>query len=388
MATRFRALAALVLTIAFLVSPLSVAQPKQPTILEELPAEAHDDWNSAKQLYADGNFNGAAVHFRQVYQASKNPRVLFNIGVCQKKLGRYAEAISTWEKQLAFRSKLTEATITKVERAIATLQEYVSTLDVKANEAGAKLFIDGREVGETPFLAPVRIDVGEQKLVLKKEGFKPAEKTITVAKGKPAKVTFELEPEALMTRVTVTVEGAPKARVFVDGVDMGPAPFEGEVTAERHTFKAVAKGYADASQTSEVVHGEPFSLKLSMVKMRNEGKVKVVTGYQDAVIEIDGKVVGTGAWEGVLKAGGHRLVVRKDGYETHTSDLALSPGQDRTVRLSLEAEHDTAWIWWTATLVAVVAGGGVASYFVFRPAETSEVTGTLNPGVVPTTLSF
>jgi len=38
--------------------------------------------------------------------------------------------------------------------------------------------------------------------------------------------------------------------------------------------------------------------------------------------------------------------------------------------------------------VAVVAGGGVASYFVFRPAETSEVTGTFDPGVVPTTLSF
>ncbi len=388
MATRFRAFAALMLTMAFLVSPLSVAQPKRPTIRQELSAEAHVDWDAAKELYADDNFGGALIHFKRVYGQSKNPRVLFNIGVCQKNLKRYAQAISTWEKQLAFRDKLIQADIRKLERAIGTLRQFVSTLELDVDEPGATLYINGEEVGETPFITPIAIDVGEQKLVLKKEGFLPAERTVAVARGTPVKVSFELEPVKKKTRVTVTIEGAPKATLFIDGVDMGPAPFQGEILAGRHTFEARAKGYEPGRQTSKVVFGTPFSIALSMVPTRAEGKVKIVTGYQDARIEIDDKVVGTGAWEGVLKAGGHRLVVRKEGYETHTSDLALSAGQERALRISLEVEHESAWIWWTVTLVAVVAGGGVASYFVFRPAESSEVTGTLNPGVVPTTLSF
>ena len=98
--------------------------------------------------------------------------------------------------------------------------------------------------------------------------------------------------------------------------------------------------------------------------------------------------MGSGAWEGVLSAGGHQLVVRKDGYEDYVEDLALSPDQERSVRIRLEPERDNAWIYWTITGVAVVAGASVASYFVFRPSETSEVTGTLDPGVVPTNTLF
>ncbi|MCA9618087.1 MAG: PEGA domain-containing protein, partial [Myxococcales bacterium] len=111
-------------------------------------------------------------------------------------------------------------------------------------------------------------------------------------------------------------------------------------------------------------------------------------GFEDAVIEVDGKVVGQGAWEGNLDEGGHRVIVKKDGYEEYVGEVALSPGQERKVRITLEPERDNAWIYWTITSVAVVAGASVASYFVFKPTESSQVTGTLNPGVVPTLLSW
>ena len=104
---------------------------------------------------------------------------------------------------------------------------------------------------------------------------------------------------------------------------------------------------------------------------------------RNLIIEIDGKVVGSGAWEGVLRAGGHQLVIRKDGYETYRTDVALDKDQVRTVQVKLEQDRGSTWIWWTLGTVAVVAGGGVASYFVFRPSETAPVTGTLQPGLVP-----
>ena len=85
--------------------------------------------------------------------------------------------------------------------------------------------------------------------------------------------------------------------------------------------------------------------------------MKIVTGFEDAVIEIDGEVVGSGAWEGVLPAGGHQLVVRKDGYEDYVEDFWPSaPTRSAACASASTPERDNAWIYWTITGVAVAVG--------------------------------
>lgn len=365
--------------------PVAQAQAT-PTVRDELPDDAKKDWDAAKELFDAGDFRGALVQYNSVFEQTKNPRVLFNVGVCWKNLNRYARAVAAWEKELTFKSKLSAAEIEKVETAIETLRPFVSTLKVTANEPGATLVISGEEVGETPFIAPVPIDVGRQEVVLKKEGFVEVKKTVDVARGKAAEVTFKLEPIKKATDIRIDVKGAPKATIFMDGTDMGPAPFEGKVPAGRHTFEARAKGFETARQTTDVIYGQPFNLTLSLVEAIEEGKVRIITGFADATIEIDGKVVGSGNWEGALPAGGHQLVVRKEGFEDYEADVAVVDDQERTLRVNLDPDRRNAWIYWTIGAVAVVAGGAVASYFVLRPSEKTPVTGTLAPGqfIAPT----
>ncbi|HHH31093.1 MAG TPA: PEGA domain-containing protein [Polyangiaceae bacterium] len=375
------------LCVALFVSLLASTAAAQ-SVRDSLPATSQKDWDAAKELFDNGSYQGAIVQFQKIYEDTKNPRVLFNIGVCWKNIERYVKAVQVWEKQLSFKDELPPGDVKAINQALAAVRPYISELTVEANEAGAEILIHDEVVGKTPLLGTVPIDVGKNPVRLRKPGFIPQEKVVQVIKGQPAKVTFELQEEGNKTPVSVNIAGASKATIFIDGTEMGPAPFSGDIPAGRHTFEARAPGMETARQTSEVVYGEPFSLTLSLAQARAEGKVKIVTGYEDAVIEIDGEVVGSGAWEGVLSAGGHQLVVRKDGYEDYVEDLALSPDQERTVRIKLEPERDNAWIYWTITGVAVVAGGAVAGYFVFKPSETSEVTGTLDPGVVPTNTLF
>jgi PEGA domain len=365
---------------------LASAPARAQSVRDGLPEASQKDWDSAVELYGNGSWKGAIVQFEKVYGDTKNPRVLFNIAVCWKNLERYVKAIAVWDKQLSFRTELPAKQVAQIEEALAAVRPYVSTLSVEANEGGAEIVIHGEVVGRTPLLGTVPISVGKNTVKMRKKGFITQEKAVQVIKGKPAKVVFELREEGDKTPVSVNISGASKATIFVDGTEMGTAPFTGNIPAGRHTFEARAPGFETARQTSDVVYGEPFSLTLSLTAAVAEGKVKIITGFEDAVIEIDGDVVGSGAWEGVLKAGGHQLVVRKDGYEDYVEDLALSPDQERTVRIKLEAESGDAWIYWAITGVAVAVGGGVASYYVFRPSESSEVTGTLNPGVVPTTV--
>jgi len=365
----------LVLSFAFVLL-LSFGRTAQARpIRDELPREAREQWDSARELHDAGDFKSALVTFTRAYELSNNPRTLFNVGVCWKDLTKYSEAIKTWEKQLTFRKKLPKEDIQKAETAIRALQQFVSTIEVKADEAGAHLLVDGVEVGVTPFLEPIRIDVGRRLLRLQKEGFEPAEKTIDVTRGKLASVDFDLQHINKTGTVAVTVDGPESATVYMDGRELGPAPYKGPVPAGPHTFEARATGYATVQQSAEVVYGDSLSVTLSLAESKEEGKLRVLTEHPDAEIRMDGAVVGKGAWEGLLAAGGHQLEVSKAGYSTQRLEITLSPEQERTVEVSLSAEK--SWLFWTVSVVAVVGGATLATVLISHPTETTPVDGTL-----------
>jgi len=324
----------------------------------------------------------------RAWDLSHNARVLFNVGVCDKNLRRYARAASVWRQQLeAGNEQLSEDDIRTTQAAIAAVEPFISSLTVRSNVEGATLFIDNEAAGQTPFLGPIPIDVGHHSLRLRKTGFHDGLKELEVASKKPETVELELEPVIKTALVQVAVSSPTGASVFVDGVDMGPAPFKGELPVGRHTVEARAAGFVTARQTSDVRWNQPVNLVLSLSRERHEGKVRVHASEADAIILIDGKVVGSGTWEGVLRSGGHQLTVRKDGYETYTTDVALSDDQVRSVTVPLVREQrGAAWVWWTVGSVAVLAGGAVATYFVAKPNERAPVTGTWSPGNVSTGL--
>jgi len=355
-------------------------------IRAELGEDARRSWDSAIELFEARDFEGARVEFMRAWELSRNPRVLFNVGVCDKNLRRYARAATVWRQQLETgSSQLSEDEIRATQGAIAAVEPFISSLTVRANVEGATLLIDNEAAGQTPFLGPIPIDVGHHSLRLRKPGFHDGLRELEVASNKPETVELELEPVIKTSLVQVTVRSPAATTIFVDGVDMGPAPFKGQLPVGRHTIEARAAGYVTARQTSDVRWNQPVSLVLSLSRERHEGKVRVRVSEADAIISVDGKVVGSGSWEGVLPSGGHQLTVRKNGYETYTSDVALSDDQVRSVTVPLVREqHGASWVWWTVGSVAVVAGGAVATYFVTKPTERAPVTGTWSPGNVPT----
>lgn len=382
-ATVVSLLAALAVTFATFV-----ASAQAPKIREELPPNLRAAWDSAGELFDDGNYEAALVEYQQIYKESANPRVLYNIGVCWKERKYYSQAVAAWEKQLSFKAKLPKAEADRAESALETVRAFVTTLELESNQAGAKVIIKDLEVGKTPIAGPITVDVGPNKIVLEKEGFARVERTIDIPKGKPAKAVLNMVKAEKTARAQILVNGADGATIFIDGTEMGPAPFNGEVPTGRHTFEARLKGFLPARQTSDVVFGQPLKITLALTTEVNEGKIRIRTGFPDATIVIDNKPRGTGTWEGLLSAGGHTLEVRKTGYKTLRQEIALVADQERVVDVTLEADKSSAWIYWTVTGALVAAGAATACYFVLRPSEAPQVTGTFDPGVVPTLFHF
>jgi PEGA domain len=390
MLRRYRSPIALLLSIV-LMSPSGFAAPKgaKPrTVREELPDPARKDWDAARDLLDTSDFAGALVEYQRAYEQSKNPRVLYNVAICEKNLRHYARAQVRFKQELIDGAgKISAQEESDVKAAIQALEPFVSTLEVTASEPGATLLIDGEAGGQTPFDKPVPIDVGPHEVRLHKDGFIDAVQTVAVAGGVPAKVTFSIDPAVKKSTVNVTVTGTPGASVVIDGIDMGQAPFKGEVVAGRHTFEARAPGFVPARQTTEVVYKEPLSVGLVLAVERHEGHLRVQTVPVDASIELDGKVVGSGNWEGGIPSGGHQLIVKKPGFQGYTSEIMISDDQSREVNATLLQEKGSTWLAWTIGTVLVVAGGSVAGYFLFQPNNPQPVSGDLSPGTVTTGVS-
>ena len=76
------------------------AQPKKKPLREQLPPEAQKHWDTALALYQRNQWDGARTSFNAAYEASKNPRVLFNVAVCDKNLNKFARAIEIFKREL------------------------------------------------------------------------------------------------------------------------------------------------------------------------------------------------------------------------------------------------------------------------------------------------
>jgi hypothetical protein len=354
---------------------------KRKSLKDSLSGEAREAFDRGVTLYTNRNFEGALSEFDRAYTLSKDPRLLFNMAIAERDLKRYSRALNHLSQELAEG----EATLSPDEKRTAEgvregLKQFTAPLTVESSEGDATVLVDGREAGKTPLKEPLIVDVGERAITVSKAGFLDATQRINISGGTQAKLTFTLEVSEKRGKLVVRAQGAPSALVFVDGLERGPAPFEGEVTAGKHTIEIRAKGFVTESRTETI---EFKSTQVMDVTLRPEqGKVRVETDKSDNAIAIDGKPVGTGVWEGFLPPGGHQLVVTHDGMETYSSDLAVQTDQQRTVKITLKNKPGLAWYWYVVGGV-VLAGGGFATYKLTRPKTTDPQPGTISPGSVP-----
>jgi hypothetical protein len=358
-------------------------RPAAPVdVRSELPDAAKRAWDAAKELAGANNFKGAVVEFLRAYELSQNPRVLYNVGVAEKLQTHYARAVDAWERELREATgKLSPAESAEVTNAISVVQQYISPVEITANEADATLSVDDYAAGKTPFAGPVHMDVGHHTLTLKKEGFIDLTQQIDVAAGQKQALTLTLEPTKKTAIIKVATAGAPGAIIYLDGADVGPAPYTGEVLAGHHTIEARAHGYATVGQSVDVVYKQPMSLMLTLAQERHEGRLRV-TAPDGADIAIDSRKVGTGTWEGVVSTtGSHELVVTKSGFQTYATEVNVPDDGSAEKNVQLNKEVGTSWVGWGVGSLLVVTGGIVAGYYIFKPATASPYVGDFIPGI-------
>jgi tetratricopeptide (TPR) repeat protein len=189
---------ALLLSLPSLTASLPAAAQ---TATEAAPATGGNDVEQARQrfqrgaeLYKEGSFDAALAEFTRAYQLVPNYRVLYNIAQVQIERHDYAAALQLFQDYLRQgAADVAAERREQVEREITSLKGRVAELSVSSNVEGAELSVDGVLVGKLPLKSPVLVSSGVRRLTLKKPGYPPSERTISVVGGDKPEVELRLD---------------------------------------------------------------------------------------------------------------------------------------------------------------------------------------------------
>jgi hypothetical protein len=364
------------------------AQARKP-VRESLPLEARGHWDAGVALAQRKNWDGARTSFQAAYDMSKNPRVLFNVAVAEKELGRYAAALDTFKKeQEQAKGQLTPDEEKELAAAIAGLEKLVGQLTIEVSEKGEmEVFIDDEKVDASKLPGPYTVKVGERRVRVVKAGFQEGVGTTQVSGGGKGIVQLKLIPLIKTSRVNVNVIGPANAIVKVDGKEVGPSPYAGQVTVQesQHVFSAEAPGYVPATKAEVVKEGETLNITLQLAMEQEKGKLLVFAKPEGATIEIDGKVAGATKWEGPVDARVHQVVVKKQGFYTWSYDVEVPRGGERSVTAALNEDRNTSFVPWLIGTIVIGAAITAGIIFIASGADEEPQRGTLSPFVFGTT---
>lgn len=230
-------------------------------------AEAIQHVKEGLALLADKNPNGALAKFELAYALVPAPGVQYNIGLAQKELLRYPEAIEAIRRYLAAPGISVEKR-REAEALIAEMRAQIVDVELLDLPPGARVTLDGRLVGEAP-LPPVPMVTGRHLLEVTADGYEPAQRELSIATGMEPEVPVTLRPTRrnCSALIDANVTGAV---VRIDGVEVGETPVIAKLNGGGHTLEVTAPGYVPYRGELAMVAGQTRHVEIELQREPKE----------------------------------------------------------------------------------------------------------------------
>jgi hypothetical protein len=172
------------------------------------------------------------------------------------------------------------------------------------------------------------------------------------------------------------------ARVHWKGVQIGLTPLAPtKLTAGTGTLEVLADGYLPFEQKLELAGTQQRTVTVDLQSKSTSGILRVKTDPPGASVSVDGKPIGQGPAEAIVRAGSHKVLVEADGYETAETEAVVTVGKTNPVDIQLGETPGIAQQWWFWTGLGVLVVGGVVITAVAL-SERGADSGDIPPGQV------
>jgi copper chaperone CopZ len=251
------------LILLVLVSSASpVAAAERPSAASREQAAAHFQLGIA--FYKSGDYPAALAEFNAAYKAAPSWAVLFNIGIAERRLYRYGDAVRTLNRYLEEGGKaVPKARRDEVKRELSEVRALVAEVTVTVEGASAEVRVDGAVVGKSPLAEPLLLGPGRHVLRAER-GADAAEETLELVSGTQVPVALSPKPKPAAPARLAIDSTPPKALVSVDGARVGVAPVTSEVPAGGHLVTAELAGYEPGRIEVVLAPGQERVLQVSL----------------------------------------------------------------------------------------------------------------------------
>jgi hypothetical protein len=313
----------------------SAAPPPPPE--DPRLAEARQLFRQGNELRRAGDCQGALELYRRSRAVLPSVPNTWNGAVCLQTLGRFDEALDTYEQLLTeFNDKLTEADRAEIRSTLAQLRNRMGGLDLMANVEGS-VVVDGRMRGKLPLTGPLSLLPGRHLVQVLREGYGTFEQEIEISVGSVTRLVARLQVLAIAGRLGVDAPDIVGAHVYVDGADVGIVPWEGTLEPGEHVLFVLGAERGSAPQLVPVVKGQLVRPRIVTGLLGPE--LRLSAAPDSAQIYLDGARVGRGSWRGRVPVGEHRFEARDEGYFSAARSVAVTADSAPGAQLDLQIDE-------------------------------------------------
>jgi formylglycine-generating enzyme required for sulfatase activity len=218
----------------------------------------------------------------------------------------------------------------------AKLLPSFSPVTIESKPAGARVAVNGQEVGVTPLTT--ELDAGSHTVSLTAAGFRQWETTVQVQANQPQKIG---PVELGLPDGTLTIRSAPVgADVAIAGRYRGRTPLTVALApGVEHEVIVTHGGYEPGRRVVPIKAGERSGVELALKPIL--GEVTVRGEPADARLFVNGEARGAANQTLSLPSTELTLEVRREGFDTFTTKVTPQPGIARVVEYRLQTPEQT-----------------------------------------------
>jgi hypothetical protein len=305
--------------VALLPRPLLAQQAPiaaQRPLEDSLEGPAKQAYSYGRMLFDHGDFPGALAKYSQSYDLSKDPRLLYDMSLCERNLHAYARMQALLLRyKTESGSSLSPDDQKAVDAALTATQNLIGKVNVEVSEPGASVTVDGVPTGSSPLGGLLTLDLGAHTIVVTKSGFEYAERVVDVVGGSESSVAVELIAVA-HPRAHLVVAARQEATVTIDGSITARGRYDGSLPAGLHEVRVTESGKVSRTAQVDLREGETRTMDVTLDRETH--------GAPAWPWIVGGVVVAAGA------AVGGYFLLRSPQEQT----LGVPPGQTAALQLS------------------------------------------------------
>ena len=205
------------------------------------------------------------------------------------------------------------------------LEPNYAYLKITSEPSGARVAINGKVVGSTPYESKDRCAAGPLKVRLQATDYALLEETVTVqGNGQLQTCHFALVPE--FATVTCVCDRA-DAEIWVDGQQVGLGTWTGPLSSQSsHLLESRKAGHQPQSVSFTVAKNEVKTVKVG-APVALLGNLVLESVPDECEVWIDGESKGSTPFVSHFLVGKHRVVLKKYGYTDQAFEINVAHNQ-------------------------------------------------------------